>query len=172
MTTIVCTTHGIIADRRHTHGGYPSVIKKLFTIAENNFVGMSGDPSNFILALEYFKNWFDACNDHDKIQALYDQKKITEDEAGYQASLIDWPDRPNITEDFEALMLTPTGIFLIGPQLAPYLIEEKHYAIGSGANFALSALKFGSNLGDALEFASMNDVYTSADYDIEYLKNE
>ena len=151
MTTIVATLDTIIADRQHSHGGYTATMTKLYTIAKNNYVGMAGDPSYFLLAVEWLRQWYDHLETDGEIP---------------------FPERPNISDDFEAMMLTPVGIFLIGPQLAPYLIEDEFYSIGSGSTFALAALQFGKDITNALKFAALNDIYTSVEYDMETIKYE
>lgn len=68
--------------------------------------------------------------------------------------------KPELGDDFEGLVVTPKGIYTIDSQFEPFWLEEKTYAIGSGARTALGVLRTGGSLRQAVRAASRVDLNT------------
>lgn len=80
---------------------------------------------------------------------------------------LDWLDGEGALPDFEAkdkendievLVAHPSGDLVVYNGLGqPMHLDEKHWAIGSGADFALAAMDFGKTAVEAVEYASRRD---------------
>lgn len=71
--------------------------------------------------------------------------------------------RPTVAaeEDFEALVLTPKGLFFYGEDFEPVPVTDGVFAIGSGNAAALTAMKvYGASPSEAVEAACQIDEYT------------
>lgn len=62
--------------------------------------------------------------------------------------------------DFTCLVWSKAGLLEYDAYCRPYKIELPFYAIGSGANVALGAMKFGATAAQAVETAIEFDAYT------------
>lgn len=82
---------------------------------------------------------------------------------------IEWrrhPDtKPSFTEpNFEALELTADGRLLWwGTEMIAIPIEDEHYAIGTGAGYALGAMAAGVGVKRAIQIAAMYDANTGTE---------
>lgn len=65
--------------------------------------------------------------------------------------------RPKITKDFEALVLTPKGLFYLGPSLLLREVTDGIAAIGTGTQAATAALRRGWSPRKAVEHACTAD---------------
>jgi hypothetical protein len=73
------------------------------------------------------------------------------------------PDKPELSDDFGALILTPDGhVFWIGKKLEPvkYLAPM---AVGSGADYAIGAMLAGATPEYAVKIAAVRDLNTGGD---------
>jgi len=70
--------------------------------------------------------------------------------------------RPTLTleKGFEALVLTPEGVYHVDEDCSMAQIQGDWYAIGSGSAAALGALHAGVTLEEAVEIACKVDTYT------------
>lgn len=74
-----------------------------------------------------------------------------------------WP--PKIMKDWDTDLLVVTRnkqIYLVDDSLVPMLVNEKHYCIGSGGDWARAAIDFGKNYVEAIEYAATRDDNTRA----------
>lgn len=82
---------------------------------------------------------------------------------------IEWrrnPDaKPTFSEPvFEAIELTADGQMLWwGSEMMAIPIEDDHYAIGSGAAYALGAMAQGASVKEAIQIAAMYDANTGTE---------
>ena len=69
--------------------------------------------------------------------------------------------KPKLCKDFRAIRLAPDGIYLIdGNDVTWMKIDEEFHAIGSGAPYALGAMRHGASPREAVETAKEFDVHT------------
>lgn len=73
--------------------------------------------------------------------------------------------KPSFSEpNFEALELTADGQMLWwGVEMIAIPIEDDHYAIGSGAAYALGAMAAGATVKEAIQIAAMYDANTGTE---------
>jgi hypothetical protein len=68
------------------------------------------------------------------------------------------------TDDFAGLFVTPTGeAFRLEETLIRLPIHERFHAIGSGRDFAMAAMHCGRSAREAVEIASLYDVFTGGE---------
>lgn len=68
---------------------------------------------------------------------------------------------PNLGNSVELIALTEEGDILHSTNIRVWTpVKEKHFAIGSGMPFALSALELGKTPKEAVLFASKRDAFT------------
>lgn len=79
--------------------------------------------------------------------------------------------RPKVTDPedkdgakFEALCLSPAGLFLYVNDSPPDPVMEPYYAIGSGAGYAVGAMSMGASLEEAINVAAKWDSGTRLPY--------
>jgi hypothetical protein len=65
--------------------------------------------------------------------------------------------RPRLSDDFEALLLTPKGLFFVGPSLMLRQVTEGFAAIGTGNQAAIAALRRGWSPKTAVKHACTAD---------------
>ena len=63
-------------------------------------------------------------------------------------------------DDFELLILNPTGLFSMGRRLVPLMVRTPYCAIGTGAAIATGALFAGADAATAVKAASKHDPFT------------
>ncbi len=76
--------------------------------------------------------------------------------------------RPKFDKDDElaALVLTPAGLFAYGTELEPEEIDDPFYAVGTGKQAALAAMRLGCTPGRAVEVACEIDNHTGGPVDV------
>lgn len=146
MTTIVATTRALYADSQCT--SYPGFkTTKLAYVkhekSDNDYlVGGAG----YLSELHFFV----------KLLAEYGLERI------WKLHLTEhWP--PKIIKRAETDLLIVTRehkIYMFDKTLVPMPIDQDSYAIGSGAEYATSALAFGKTAIEAVEFACQHDPYS------------
>lgn len=73
------------------------------------------------------------------------------------------PIKPDDTEtDFDYLLLNSKGIYLTTGYGIPMKIIEKFWAIGSGKEAAITAMRMGATAKEAVKMASLVDCYTGS----------
>lgn len=78
---------------------------------------------------------------------------------------------PEITQgEFNALVLTPRGLFLYESDCSPMEVKDKYYAIGSGAQGALVAMDKGDDPEAAVAAASKRDLFSGGPVDVLTLR--
>lgn len=63
-------------------------------------------------------------------------------------------------EDFDALIMTPAGVYIANRLCRPVLVEDEFIAVGSGRKAAVAAMKCGRSAAEAIEIAMAIDPYT------------
>lgn len=72
-----------------------------------------------------------------------------------------WPPKILKNADTDLLVVTRgKKIYMFNSGLTPMPIDQDTFAIGSGAEYATSALQFGKTPTEAVEFACVNDPYS------------
>lgn len=81
-------------------------------------------------------------------------------------------DKPELGEAFEALALTPEGLFQYYERLEPVEVVEESWAIGRGSEVALGAMAAGASPERAVQIACELNVYTGPPVVVERLREE
>lgn len=79
-------------------------------------------------------------------------------------------DEPTIEESFDVLEIAPDGLFLWGKKLVRLELQDKFYAVGSGAQYAMGAMAMGATPEKAIEVAARFDPSTRLPLEVEQLK--
>ena len=139
MTTIAVRDGVMAADTMGQVSGNLCKSKKLFRLLDGGVVGFSGTWTDGKL----FVDWYDlGCNRDDPPNwRVQDSQKV----------------------DFNALVLTPSGIYLWSYDLVPDEMLDGFWAIGSGAAAALAAMHCGRNSQEAVFISMYVDAYTGGD---------
>lgn len=132
MTVIAWDGRTLAADKRMSWNGYPATTTKISRAPNGALIGGTGD-SDAIAAL---RKWYlDGA-----VPADYPNNTCDGD---YRARL---------------LVITPTGqitVYLADP--VPVTLDDKCFAVGSGADFALAAMHLGHSAKKAVEVACALD---------------
>lgn len=137
MTTIVATKTCMAADQQVSKDGGSRFHTTKIRRYGKTIVGCSGD----CLAVSQFLEWWPK------------QAK-----RGVQV--------PRITEDMEALVLTPAGLFHYDQNCFADEVNDAYYAIGTGSGYALGAMFMGADPVQAIEAAAKHDLYTGGPIDV------
>lgn len=137
MTTIVANREGMAADTRLVTGDSVMQSRKIFGIG-NALVGVAGSYFAAMRFLEWFRSG----------------GKLEKPE-------LEISDDGSISFGFEALVLTPSGLYMYDDNFHPIPIETEFYSIGSGAKSALAAMHLGSTPREAIEVAALYDAFTA-----------
>lgn len=147
MTTIVANLEAMAADERVSCEGSPFYhADKIFRIG-NSLFGTAGDGMMCLVMIEWLKTT--QRNRH----ALYKH----------------WPEN---TERYTCglLELNPSGLYIWDGWGIPEKLNDKRFAIGSGAYAALDAVDHGASLDEAVRRAAKYDQYSGPPVRVEYLK--
>lgn len=80
---------------------------------------------------------------------------------------------PELTDgEFDALVLTPAGLFFYQSDCSAMPLKDKYYAIGSGWQGAMVALDKGDDPKKAVEAAIKRDIFSGGPVDVFYLKGK
>ncbi len=80
--------------------------------------------------------------------------------------------KPELGESFEALALTPEGLFQYYERLEPVEVVEDFWAIGRGSDIALGAMAAGASPERAVEIACELNIYTGPPVVVERLQEQ
>lgn len=69
-------------------------------------------------------------------------------------------DIPPKMKNVTAIALTKSGILVFDSSIKPYRVDDKFYAIGSGAQAALAIMHYGGSTKDAVRMASKVDPHS------------
>jgi len=133
MTTIAYDGVMLAGDRLANDNGIPTQCTKIHVLCEGStLAGCSGDTQDKVM----FLKWIDAGQPADK--------------------------KPKVEDSFRAITVErDTGkAFLYEFKLEPVLIEDDFYAIGSGRDFAWTAMSMGMSARDAVNKAAEFDIFT------------
>lgn len=72
-------------------------------------------------------------------------------------------------DDFEALVLSPAGLFGVDQSLSRWRVETHYWAVGSGKKFAIAAFKRGASPYEAVDAARQSCLYTGGEITVERL---
>jgi 20S proteasome alpha/beta subunit len=144
MTTIAANLECLAADQRMTSGNAPARITKIRRIGESIYAG-AGNVS----VTRVFLDWLAAAK-QDPIR-LY--RLIPED----------------YRHEFEVLEVSPAGLALWDGWGVRVPLLDKFYAIGSGGQSAMQAMKRGLNPHDAISETFTLDECSGGTVEIEYL---
>lgn len=136
MTTIVCDKKRMAADRRVTCGPYHFPSTKIFKI-KGDIVGAAGAGGD----CEDFVEWY---GKRDRVERPTHLDK----------------------EEFEAVVLTKSGIYFYDHACVAIKVERDFHAVGSGQLGALVALEKGSTLEESLALVSMFSTETGPEIDV------
>lgn len=140
MTTLAYDGKTLAADRQLTLGGTPMPLRKIFR-HNDELIGLSGSVQESLLFLEWYRN------------------------GGVSAG-----DKPKLSDDFSALVITDGKIMRYEALLMPWQIDLPFWAAGSGADYALGAMAAGKSAVEAVEIAIRFD--TSSGMGIDYVDLE
>lgn len=73
---------------------------------------------------------------------------------------------PDFADDFGCLLVERGKLYRVGHTLARERIDMPHWAIGSGADYALGAMAMGADARTAVEVASRYDIGTGLGVDV------
>lgn len=80
--------------------------------------------------------------------------------------------RPSLSEDFSAMVLSRKGLFQYFDECVPLTAPDvRHYAIGSGWEWAHAAMDFGRTPAQAVRYAMTRDVSTGAKVVVRRLRS-
>lgn len=144
MTTIAANLECMAADQRVTSGNAPARMRKIRRIGESLYAG-AGNTS----VITVFLNWLDA----PKRDALRLYRLIPED----------------CRHEFEVLELSPTGLALWDGWGVRIPILDKFYAIGTGGQSAMQAIKRGLPPEEAVSESLSLDECSGGTVEVEYL---
>lgn len=145
MTTIVANLECMAADTRVSCEGAPHYhADKIFRIGDSLF-GTAGDGSMCLLMIDWLRGT------RKNRLSLY---KLWDD---YERS------------DFWILELSPGGLYLWNGWAVPEKLNERRYAIGTGAQAAMHAIDTGRSPEDAVRGAISYDQYSGEPVQVEYL---
>lgn len=136
MTTIAWDGKTLAADSMMNMAGIPRACTKIWKLPLNRLLGCSGDYQDALAVKEYFL-----------------------DEGAKK-------EKPKVRDNFTALLIRPIGvthgaaIFKLEDNLIPIPIKEKIFAIGSGSDFALAAMRLNCDAAVAVSIAIEFDVYS------------
>lgn len=139
MTTIAYDSVMLAGDRLCESNGIPTQRTKVYSGCDDTLlVGCAGEAQDSIL----FRRWLESGVIEDK--------------------------KPKVENSFNALVVERESgkAFLYEHKLAPILIEDKYYAIGSGRDFAWMAMNMGFSAREAVKKASEFDIYTGNGVDV------
>lgn len=144
MTTIAYTNGWIAADTCCSIGNYTSNSKKLYILPDVGVIGFAGSGTAMFKIADW---WLDGCQG----------------------------DAPTIDRDNDegciGLLVTRKGVFALLDGVHPMKIEDPWFAVGSGSDFAISAMSLGKNAKEAVEHAMQFDVGTGGSVDAIYCPN-
>lgn len=124
------------------------------TVAANRFV-ICGD-----------RQATDGCGRKSRCTKIFSKNKCF---IGFCGSLTDgekfrlaWPEVEGleVDEDFEALILSPKGLWHYDSAMIPLKVEDQFYAIGSGGDLARAAMLAGATPQEAVKIAAKLDSFT------------
>lgn len=114
------------------------------------------------------------CDTHQKIWRIGDELIGLAGGLTHGLLFIDWytrgrdsDNKPQLDDEFEALVLSKDGLFSYYNTLVPVEINASYWAIGSGAPIAMGAMFMGASPASAVQAACMFDLYTDTPV-IEY----
>lgn len=137
MTTIVCDRKRMIGDRRISDSnGYFFQSTKIFKI-KGDAVGAAGPAAD----CEDFMEWY---GKRDRVERPTHLDK----------------------EEFEAVVLTKSGIYCYDHACVAIKVERDFHAIGSGALGALVAVEKGASLEDAIALVTKFSTETGPEIDV------
>jgi ATP-dependent protease HslVU (ClpYQ) peptidase subunit len=80
--------------------------------------------------------------------------------------------KPELGESFEAMVLTPEGLYQYYERLEAVEVVEEFWAIGQGSEIALGAMGAGATPERAVEIACEFNIYTGLPVVVERLHQE
>lgn len=141
MTTIAYKDGWIAADSCCTIGNYTSNSKKLYIIPDVGVVGFAGAGNAMFKIADW---WLEGCQG--------DAPTVDNDKG----------------ESCIGILVSRKGVFCLFDGIHPMEIDDPWFAIGSGSDFAISALSLGKNPKEAVEHAMQFDVGTGGRVDAIY----
>lgn len=141
MTTITWKDNWMAADTQTTIGNYTTTTKKLYSIEGLGVAGFAGGGSTMLKIAEWWRN-------------------------GCQG---DAPELPKDSdESCQGILATAEGVYYLADGIVPMLLDAEYFAIGSGSDFAITAMSMGKDAKEAVEEAIKHDVWTGGRVDAIY----
>ena len=132
MTTVAVRNGIMAADTQGVYEGTKMIMHKIFRV-KNELIGVCGGYDNAVDFVTLYKKG--------------KRKEINGDK--------------DKGEDFDYLLLNKSGLYLAtgfyGPQIK---IHERFWAIGTGKDAALTAMRMGATAKEAVKMAHLCDIYT------------
>lgn len=141
MTTVAVRDNIMAADTRGLFSGTIMEMHKIFRVRDA-LIGVSGNYYNAVEFISAYKK---------------DKDLLKEDRDGEDKT------------DFDYLLLNKKGLYLAsgyGPQIK---IHERFWAMGSGQDAAITALRMGASAREAVRMASLCDVSTGSKVQVRKL---
>ena len=110
---------------------------------------VSGEDSFYLVSkLRHGKNSiYGACGDWDKVLKAY--QLIESNSKEWESDL-----------DVSILELRPDGLWVYESTIIPVKLKNDYWAVGTGANFAIAAMRLGNNPATAVAIAAEFDPFT------------
>ncbi|UYL04522.1 hypothetical protein EPNKCIFM_00220 [Klebsiella phage KP13-16] len=158
MTTIATRNGVMVSDGQVSWGDRidQTNLKKVRKI-NGCLVGGAGRLSSVLQFFKWFEEWSDA--------------QVVQGESPHVQVFI--PENID-DEDFTGIVVFTDGVIFMyeGGKRCYEIVGAEYYAIGSGADFALSAMDAGASAEDAVKVAIKRDVFTGGELFIEHLDEE
>lgn len=159
MTTIIATRNKILSDGKVTVGNrIDSLTCRKVRKIDGYLVGGAGRLSSILTFFAWFEQYLKCQEAQETLPGLVIQSD---------------PERED--EEFVALVVHPDGKIFIHEGNNPtraYPLDEEYYAVGSGADFALSALDAGVTPEHAMEVAKARDALSGGETFVEELDEQ
>jgi ATP-dependent protease HslVU (ClpYQ) peptidase subunit len=143
MTTVAVCDNVMAAD---TQGVFESVIMEMHKIfrVRDELIGTCGNFDNAVEFVRLYKK---------------DKKIIRKNNSSDKND-----------NDFDYLLLNKKGLYLATGFYGPLVkVHEKFWAIGSGKEAAITAMRMGASAKEAVKMASLCDVYTGSKIQVRKL---
>ena len=142
MTTVAVRDGIMAADTQGLFEGTIMILDKIFRI-KDELIGICGNFDRAVLFIQKYK-----------------QNKTIPKENGNGKE----------DNDFDYLLLNKKGLYLATGFYGPRIkMHEKFWAIGSGKDAAITAMRMGASAKEAVRMASLCDVYTGSKIQVRKL---
>lgn len=125
------------ADTQVTINNYKTNTEKLYSIPGYGVIGLAGSAK---LCVQIAQWWADGAEGE--------------------------PPEVDDSNAVQGILSTKEGLFYLEDGSVPIVIKANYLAIGSGSDYALSAMEIGKSAEEAIREAMKHDIYTGGDVDV------